>query len=106
MGAKVYAIAGSQDKCSWLINELGVDGAFNYKQKGWEDDFKKQVGYLDVFFDNVGGDILDFFLTRLKKDARIVLCGAISAYSMSFSALLFSPCAFIDDGKPNRLGQT
>jgi len=79
-GAKVYAIAGSQDKCEWLEKELGVDGALNYKSPTFHDDFKK-IGYLDVFFDNVGGDILDFALTRLNKYARIVLCGAISQYN-------------------------
>ncbi|KAF8149958.1 alcohol dehydrogenase [Crassisporium funariophilum] len=79
-GAKVYAIAGSDEKCRWLEKELGVDKAFNYKSKTFHKDFK-DVGYLDVYFDNVGGDMLDFMLTRLKKDARIVLCGAISDYN-------------------------
>ena len=73
--ARVIAIAGSDDKCSWLEQELGVDKALNYKSKSFYDDFKKHVGYLDVFFDNVGGDILNFALTRLNKKARIVLCG-------------------------------
>lgn len=54
-GAKVYAIAGSQDKCDWLVKEVGVDGAFNYKSPTFREDFKK-IGYLDVFFDNVGGE--------------------------------------------------
>ncbi|KAF8638247.1 hypothetical protein AX17_002269 [Amanita inopinata Kibby_2008] len=80
VGAKVYGIAGSQDKCDWLKNELGVDGALNYKSPTFRDDVK-QIGYLDVFFDNVGGDILDMMLTRLNKGARIVMCGAISAYN-------------------------
>jgi len=80
MGAKVYAIAGSADKCEWLQKELGVDGALNYKSPTFHDDFKK-IGYLDVYFDNVGGDILDFALTRLNQKARIVLCGAISQYN-------------------------
>ncbi|KAF8626983.1 hypothetical protein AX15_004575 [Amanita polypyramis BW_CC] len=79
-GAKVYAIAGSQDKCDWLEKELGVDGAFNYKSPTFRGDIKK-IGYLDVFFDNVGGEILDMMLSRLNKGARIVLCGAISAYN-------------------------
>jgi hypothetical protein len=79
-GAKVYAIAGNDDKCRWLEKELGVDRAFNYKSKTFFQDMKS-IGYLDVYFDNVGGDILDFLLTRLKKDARIILCGAISAYN-------------------------
>lgn len=53
-GAKVYAIAGSTDKCEWLEKEVGVDKAFNYKSPTFREDFKK-IGYLDVFFDNVGG---------------------------------------------------
>jgi hypothetical protein len=94
-GAKVYAIAGSDDKCLWLEQELGVDKAFNYKSRNFHTDMKK-IGYLDVYFDNVGGEshkafssiqrwfsshepligeILDFLLTRLNKDARIILCG-------------------------------
>ncbi|KAM6504518.1 alcohol dehydrogenase [Amanita muscaria] len=79
-GAKVYAIAGSQDKCQWLIQELGVDGAFNYKSPTFRNDIKT-IGYFDVFFDNVGGEILDLMLTRLNKGARIALCGAISDYN-------------------------
>jgi len=79
-GAKVYGIAGSQDKCDWLKTELGIDGAFNYKSPTFRQDIKN-IGYLDVYFDNVGGDMLDFMLTRLNKGARIVLCGAISTYN-------------------------
>lgn len=76
-GAKVYAIAGSPDKCEWLEKEIGVEKAFNYKSPTFMQDFKQSVGYLDVYFDNVGGDILDFMLTRLNKNARIVLCGEL-----------------------------
>jgi len=79
-GATVYAIAGSKDKCEWLEKELGVDQAFNYKSPTFREDFKK-AGYIDVYFDNVGGDILDMVLTRLNKGARIALCGAISQYN-------------------------
>lgn len=53
-GAKVYAIAGSPEKCEWLEKEVGVDKAFNYKSPTFVTDFK-QIGYLDVYFDNVGG---------------------------------------------------
>ncbi|TFK72883.1 alcohol dehydrogenase [Pluteus cervinus] len=81
LGAKVYAIAGSKEKCDWLEKEIGVDGALNYKSPTFKQDFKKKIGYLDVFFDNVGGDILDFALARLNKFARVVLCGAISQYN-------------------------
>ncbi len=55
-GAKVYGIAGSQDKCDWLKEELGVDGAFNYKSSTFREDIKS-IGYLDVYFDNVGGQL-------------------------------------------------
>ncbi|KAF8135055.1 hypothetical protein EV363DRAFT_1447839 [Boletus edulis] len=80
-GAKVVALAGSDDKCAWLENELGVDVALNYKRSTFEEEFKNAVGYLDVFFDNVGGEILDLALKRLNQNARIALCGAISAYN-------------------------
>jgi len=76
-GLKVIAIAGSDDKCAWLENELGVDKALNYKSPTFVEDMGK-TGYLDVMFDNVGGDILDFCLTRLNKGARIVLSGKSS----------------------------
>ena len=59
MGAKVYAIAGSDSKCAWLEKELGVDKAFNYKSKTFYKDLKN-IGYLDVYFDNVGGEPLFF----------------------------------------------
>ena len=74
-GAKVIGIAGSDDKCRWLREELKIDAALNYKSPTFQDEFKDTVGYLDVFFDNVGGEILDFALTRLNKGARITLCG-------------------------------
>jgi NADPH-dependent curcumin reductase CurA len=92
LGARVIAIAGTDDKCKWLEDELGVDKALNYKSPTFVADFKESVGYLDVYFDNgrrlpfllvctndkfrlVGGEILELCLTRLKKYARIVVCG-------------------------------
>ena len=74
-GARVIGIAGTDEKCRWLKEELKIDAAVNYKSPSFRDDFKKAVGYLDVFFDNVGGGILDFALTRLNRGARITLCG-------------------------------
>lgn len=74
-GAKVIGIAGSDDKCRWLKEDIGIDAALNYKNDKFYEEFKSAVGYLDVFFDNVGGDILNFALTRLNKGARIALCG-------------------------------
>jgi NADPH-dependent curcumin reductase CurA len=90
IGAKVYAIAGSPDKCSWLEKEIGVDRAFNYKSSTFKADFK-EIGYVHAFFDNVGGEILDLVLSRLQKGARIALCGAISAYSTVVQEVVISP---------------
>lgn len=80
-GARVIGIAGTSDKCAWLESDLGVDKALNYKSATFREDFAKAVGYLDVYFDNVGGDILELALSRLNQNARIVLCGGISAYN-------------------------
>ncbi|PCH42186.1 NAD(P)-binding protein [Wolfiporia cocos MD-104 SS10] len=80
-GAKVYAIAGTPEKCAWLENDLGVDKALNYKSPTFQEDFINSVDRFDVFFDNVGGEILDFALTRLNVNARVVLCGALSEYN-------------------------
>jgi NADPH-dependent curcumin reductase CurA len=52
IGAKVIAIAGADDKCKWLEEDLGVDKALNYKSATFTKDFKESVGYLDVYFDN------------------------------------------------------
>ncbi|EJD41054.1 NAD(P)-binding protein [Auricularia subglabra TFB-10046 SS5] len=80
-GLEVYAVAGSADKCKWLEEELGVKKALNYKDADFYEQFKTHVGYFDVYFDNVGGDILSFALTRMNKFARIVVCGGISDYN-------------------------
>ena len=74
-GAKVIGIAGTDEKCRWLREEIKIDEALNYKSPSFHDDFKNAVGYFDVFFDNVGGEILDFALTRLNLRARVILCG-------------------------------
>ncbi|KAI1431237.1 NAD(P)-binding protein [Xylaria sp. CBS 124048] len=81
-GCKVIGIAGSDDKCDFLVKELGFDAALNYKKETFKQDFVAATPeYLDVFWDNVGGEILDFALTRAKKGARFVMCGAISGYN-------------------------
>ncbi|KAG1719139.1 hypothetical protein EDB19DRAFT_746957 [Suillus lakei] len=80
-GARVIGIAGTPVKCAWLEGDLGVDKALNYKSPTFREDFSEAVGYLDVYFDNVGGEILDLALSRLNQNARVVLCGAISAYN-------------------------
>jgi NADPH-dependent curcumin reductase CurA len=81
-GLRVVAIAGGPAKCDWLTRELGADATIDYKGE----DVEARVGELcpdgvDVFFDNVGGEILDAVLEHIAIGARIVLCGAISGYN-------------------------
>jgi len=80
-GAKVLGLAGSDDKVKWL-KELGCDDALNYKSSDFVTQFKEKTkDLIDVFFDNVGGDILELALSRAKPHARFVMCGAISQYN-------------------------
>lgn len=81
-GARVVGIAGSDDKCRWLTEELGFDAAINYKSPDFRAKLKQATpNYIDVYFDNVGGDILDSALARAKPHARFVMCGVISQYN-------------------------
>ena len=70
-GATVLGIAGSDDKCQWL-KELGFDDALNYKDKDFSAKFRKATKQLiDVFFDNVGGEVLDLALGRAKEQVSL-----------------------------------
>lgn len=81
-GAKVLGLAGEDSKVSWLKEELGFDDALNYKDAQFAMKFREATkGLIDVYFDNVGGDILDMALSRAKPFARFVQCGAISDYN-------------------------
>ncbi|KAF2277472.1 NAD(P)-binding protein [Westerdykella ornata] len=81
-GAKVLGLAGGDDKVRWLKEELGFDEALNYKDPEFEKKFRAATkGFIDVYFDNVGGEILDMALARAKPHARFVMCGAISEYN-------------------------
>ncbi|MFY0650843.1 MAG: NADP-dependent oxidoreductase [Cyclobacteriaceae bacterium] len=81
-GCKVVGIAGGKEKCDYLINDLGFDGAIDYRQDDMRESLKTLCpNGIDVYFDNVGGDILDHALARINKRARIVICGAISQYN-------------------------
>ncbi|MEJ6022442.1 NADP-dependent oxidoreductase [Ramlibacter sp. PS4R-6] len=81
-GCRVVGIAGGPAKCEWVVNELGFDACIDYKagnvRQGLKDHCPKGV---DVYFDNVGGEILDHVLAKLARGARIVICGAISQYN-------------------------
>ena len=73
-GARVIAISGSQEKCEILEREFGVDKAVNYRSPTFCEELER-LGRFDVFFDNVGGEILDFVMTRMNQFGRIVCCG-------------------------------
>lgn len=81
-GAKAIGIAGGKEKCDYLIKELGFDDAIDYKSEDIHKGLSRACPKgIDVYFDNVGGDILDAALTRLRLNARVVICGAISQYN-------------------------
>lgn len=81
-GCRVIGIAGGADKCRFLIDELGFDGAIDYKHEDVAAGLKHECPKgVDVYFDNVGGDILDAVLGRISVGARVVICGAISQYN-------------------------
>jgi len=80
-GCRVVGIAGGQDKCQYILRDLGFDSAIDYKNE----DVRKSLHThcpdgINVYFDNVGGDILEAALANLSRGARIVICGAISQY--------------------------
>jgi len=82
LGCRVIGIAGSEEKCAWVVDELGFDGCINHRT----DDLRSRLKELcpdriDVYFDNVGGAILDAVLKGLNLHGRVVLCGSISAYN-------------------------
>lgn len=81
-GCRVVGIAGGAEKCQFLIDELGFDAAIDYKSQNVKKALREACPKgVDVFFDNVGGDILDDVLTQINMKARIVICGAISQYN-------------------------
>lgn len=81
-GCRAIGIAGADDKCEWLVKQAGFDAAINYKSE----DMSKRLRELcpqgvNVYFDNVGGEMLDIVLGRLAMRSRIVICGGISGYN-------------------------
>jgi NADPH-dependent curcumin reductase CurA len=81
-GCRAVGIAGGPDKCRYLIDELGYDAAIDYKS----DDVRRALRAacpdgVDIYFDNVGGEVLDLVLAQLARNARISICGAISQYN-------------------------
>jgi NADPH-dependent curcumin reductase CurA len=81
-GCRAIGIAGGPDKCRWLVEELGFDAAIDYKAGELRSQLKASApDGVDVFFDNVGGEVLDEVLRRLARGARVVISGAVSQYN-------------------------
>ena len=84
LGLRVVGIAGGPAKCEWVVKELGFDACIDYKagpgavRAGLKEHCTSGV---DIYFDNVGGEILDDVLARINRKARIIICGAISQYN-------------------------
>jgi NADPH-dependent curcumin reductase CurA len=83
-GCRVVGIAGGAAKCDWVVRELGFDACIDYKAgpNAVRDGLKAHCAQgVDIYFDNVGGEILDTVLSRINRKARIIICGAISQYN-------------------------
>jgi NADPH-dependent curcumin reductase CurA len=81
-GARAIGIAGGPEKCRWIVEELGFDAAIDYKSEDVRRSLREHApDGVDVFFDNVGGEVLDAALARLARGARIVICGGVSQYN-------------------------
>jgi NADPH-dependent curcumin reductase CurA len=88
-GCRAVGIAGGPEKCDWVVKELGFDACIDYKAgpSAVRDGLKTHCPKgIDIYFDNVGGEILDAALARLARGARIIICGAISQYNNANSA--------------------
>jgi NADPH-dependent curcumin reductase len=81
-GCRVVGIAGGKTKCDWVVSELGFDACIDYKGGSVRDGLREHCpNGVDIYFDNVGGEILDHVLARINRKARIIICGAISQYN-------------------------
>jgi NADPH-dependent curcumin reductase CurA len=81
-GARAVGIAGGEEKCRYVVEDLGFDAAIDYKSEDVPAGLKEHCPKgIDVYFDNVGGAILDAALARLARNARVVVCGAVSQYN-------------------------
>jgi NADPH-dependent curcumin reductase CurA len=81
-GCRAVGIAGGPEKCAYIVKELGFDAAIDYKNENVYSGLQQHCPKgIDIYFDNVGGDILDWALALLARKARISICGAISQYN-------------------------
>ncbi|NRA45103.1 MAG: NADP-dependent oxidoreductase [Oligoflexales bacterium] len=83
-GCKVVGVCGSDEKCDWLVNEFGFDAAIQYKRQNIPEALKESCPEgIDVYFENVGGAILEHSLMQMNQFSRLVLCGLISNYNLT-----------------------
>lgn len=81
-GLRVVGIAGGEEKCNWLVNELKFDAAVDYKKTGWQQRLTDATpNGIDIDFENVGGEIMETVYERMNLYGRMVLCGLISGYN-------------------------
>lgn len=86
-GCRVVGVAGGKEKCDWLVNQLGFDAAVDYKDGALFKALRTAApNGIDVYFDNVGGDVLEACLPQMNLKGRIVCCGAVSQYDRTPSA--------------------
>jgi NADPH-dependent curcumin reductase len=91
-GCRVIGTAGSEEKCRWITQDLGFDLAINYKKESVYKTLKENCpNGIDIYFDNVGGAVLEDVLSLLALNARIVVCGMISLYNAVGGTLTFPP---------------
>ncbi|MGB7436295.1 MAG: NADP-dependent oxidoreductase [Candidatus Acidiferrum sp.] len=87
-GCRVIGIAGSDEKCKWIKEDLGFDAAINYKHPDWKQQLTAATpNGIDIDFENVGGEIMQAVLDRMNLHGRVVLCGLISGYTHNDPAL-------------------
>lgn len=95
-GARVIGIAGGREKCGYLTQELGLDAAIDYKGEDLDARLRALAPEgVDVYFDNVGGPMLDVVLDQIRERARVVICGAISQYHGDMSRGVRGPSRYL-----------
>jgi NADPH-dependent curcumin reductase len=87
-GCRVVGIAGTDEKCRWIVDELGFDAAVNYKHVDWKQQLVAATPKgVDINFENVGGEVMQAVLDRMNLHGRVVICGLISGYTRQDPAL-------------------
>ena len=82
LGCRVVGIAGTDEKCKWIKDDLGFDAAINYKHPDWKQQLAAATPKgIDINFENVGGEVMQAVLDRMNLHGRVVLCGLISGYT-------------------------